>query len=97
MALVKVRATSLCFNGGPNPDIRKGVWNFAGDRKHFVNKEDRGLKQPGEEFMIEESKFSAECMEYVDPPMPPVAKEVSAQVDAIMTDAPRRGRPKKSV
>lgn len=94
MALIKVRATAKGFNGGPSAKL-KSVWEFRGNKDLIVADEDRGLKNVGDVFMIEESKFAASWMEYVDPPAPkPVA--VAAPVAAV--EAPRKaGRPKKVV
>lgn len=95
MALIKVRATAKGFNGGPNPRL-KSIWQYTGNPKLLIQDEDRGMKNVGDVFMIEQSQFADTWMELVDPPAP-VAKAVVAEVNAIMTDAPKRGRPKKTV
>lgn len=94
MALIKVRATNLGFNGGPNAKA-KSIWAFNGDRKQVIADEDRGLKNIGDVFMVEESKFTDSWMERVDPL--PVRTEITQASPAVVTtaEAPKRGRPKK--
>jgi hypothetical protein len=98
MALIKVRATAKGFNGGPSAKL-KSVWEFRGNKDLMIADEDRGLKNIGDVFMIEESKFTASWMEYVDPPAPkPVAVATVTQANPAVVDAPRKaGRPKKVV
>lgn len=91
MAMIKVRATARGFNGGVNPKLR-GVWGCA-RKDTWVPDEDRGLKNVGDVFMIEESRFTDVWMERVDPP----AKVEEAAPTPVSAEAPKRGRPKKVV
>lgn len=92
MAMIQVMATGKLFNGGLPQEKPK----FARDPR-AIAREDRGLKLPGEVFMIDESRFNRETMKRMDEPVEVVAP-VGAPAAPQAQEAPRKpGRPKKVV
>lgn len=93
MGLIKVRATEVGFNGGPSARL-KSIWAFGGKRELCIADEDRGLKNIGDVFMVEESKFTPAWQERVDPLPPAPVVEKPAEV---VVEPKKAGRPRKTV